>query len=165
MLGRQDAYTTIRKDISQYSFPISQPMRFKAQQKNSQLPEVNLVPMMDVLMTVLTFFIIISMTLTGQQLANVSLPETEGATENAAEAKPVSLIVGLSENGEILLDNQTVNVNQLTERMRAFLTENPEGVVLLKADRTLNYSEVNSLLKIMRDIGGSQVSLAFDRQS
>jgi biopolymer transport protein ExbD len=140
-------------------------MRFKSQQKNSQLPEVNLVPMMDVLMTVLTFFIIISMTLTGQQLANVSLPETEGATENVAEAEPVSLIVGLSAEGEILLDNQTVDVNQLTERMRAFLTENPEGIVLLKADRTLNYSEVNTLLKTMRDIGGGQVSLAFDRQS
>ncbi|MEM1311403.1 MAG: biopolymer transporter ExbD, partial [Cyanobacteria bacterium P01_H01_bin.153] len=31
---------------------------------DSKIPEVNLVPMMDVLMTVLTFFIIISMSLT-----------------------------------------------------------------------------------------------------
>jgi biopolymer transport protein ExbD len=140
-------------------------MRFKSQQKNSQIPEVNLVPMMDVLMTVLTFFIIISMTLTGQQLTNVSLPETEGTTENAAAVEPISLIVGLSAEGEILLDNQTVDVNQLTEQMRTFLSENPEGIVLLKADRALNYSEVNTLLKTMRDVGGSQVSLAFDRPS
>jgi biopolymer transport protein ExbD len=140
-------------------------MRFKSQQKNSQIPEVNLVPMMDVLMTVLTFFIIISMTLTGQQLTNVSLPETEGTTENAATVEPISLIVGLSAEGEILLDNQTVDVNQLTEQMRTFLSENPEGIVLLKADRALNYSEVNTLLKTMRDVGGSQVSLAFDRPS
>jgi biopolymer transport protein ExbD len=140
-------------------------MQFKSRQQNSQLPEVNLVPMMDVLMTVLTFFIIISMTLTGQQLANVSLPETEGAAENAAEAEPTSLIVGLGAEGEILLDGQTVDVNQLSQRMQAFLAENPEGIVLLKADRNLNYSEVNALLKTMRDIGGSQVSLAFDRPS
>ncbi|MEM6424137.1 MAG: biopolymer transporter ExbD, partial [Cyanobacteria bacterium P01_D01_bin.128] len=43
-------------------------MRSRKQRPASRVPEVNLVPMMDVLMTVLTFFIIISMSLTGQQL-------------------------------------------------------------------------------------------------
>ncbi|NEQ28726.1 MAG: biopolymer transporter ExbD, partial [Microcoleus sp. SIO2G3] len=33
------------------------------------MPEINLVPMMDVIMTILTFFIIVSMTLTNQQNA------------------------------------------------------------------------------------------------
>jgi biopolymer transport protein ExbD len=55
-------------------------MRFKSQQKSSQMPDVNLVPMMDVIMTILTFFIIVSMTLTAEQGAvNVTLPSTGGA--------------------------------------------------------------------------------------
>jgi biopolymer transport protein ExbD len=139
-------------------------MRFKNRQRGSDLPEVNLVPMMDVLMTVLTFFIIISMTLRGQQLANVSLPEAGGDSESAAvEAEP--FIVGLSDQGDILLDNQVVNLEQLTQQIQSFLSANPEGTILLKADRSLNYSEVNALLQTLRDIGGSQVSLAFDRGS
>jgi len=140
-------------------------MRFKNRQSGSQLPEVNLVPMMDVLMTVLTFFIIISMTLRGQQLTNVTLPETDGAggatVEETAEA--VVLVVGLSADQEISVSGQSVTVEQLIPRIQEFLLENPEGTVLLKADRGLTFSDVTQLLKTMRDVGGSRVSLAFDR--
>ena len=45
------------------------------------MPEVNLVPMMDVLMTILTFFIIISMTLSPQQRA---------AAADSVTAKPAA---------------------------------------------------------------------------
>lgn len=140
-------------------------MRFRNRQQGSQLPEVNLVPMMDVLMTVLTFFIIISMTLRGQQLSNVQLPQTgstnrEGTTATSDET---TLVVGLNPDKEILLDGQPVTVEQLSQRMQDFLLENPEGTVLLKADRGLKFSDVTGLLKTMRDVGGNRVSLAFDR--
>lgn len=139
-------------------------MRFKNRQQGSQLPEINLVPMMDVLMTVLTFFIIISMTLRGQQLSNVKLPQTgEGNGGDAAVEPEVTLVVGLNPDKEILLENQPVTVEQLNQRIQDFLLENPEGTVLLKADRGLAFSDVTALLKTMRDVGGNRVSLAFDR--
>ncbi len=143
-------------------------MRFKSQRSNSQLPEVNLVPMMDVLMTVLTFFIIVSMTLTGQQIANVNLPRTKGTDkgENPTDlSNKVTLVVGLNSSKAIVVENQPVTTEQLAKQMQAFLTKNPDGIVMLKADRGLSYQDVNQLLKTMRDIGGSQVVLAFDRQS
>ncbi len=70
-------------------------MNFKTQQKSSsQVPEINLVPMMDVLMTILTFFIIISMTLSSQQRAlNVTLPSTDG--EGVSLDAPDPLVVSL----------------------------------------------------------------------
>ena len=140
-------------------------MRFKHRQTRSQLPEVNLVPMMDVLMTVLTFFIIISMTLRGQQLANVKLPQTDGTGGANVEetTEKIILVVGLSADKEILIDGQPVTDAQLTPKIQDFLLENPEGTVLLKADRGLTFSDVTSLLKTMRDVGGNRVSLAFDR--
>ena len=68
-------------------------MRFKHQQSHSQLPEVNLVPLLDVLMSVLTFFIITSMTLTGRNIANVNLPGTGTGYEEKKEENP--LVIGL----------------------------------------------------------------------
>ncbi|MBE9069935.1 biopolymer transporter ExbD, partial [Leptolyngbya cf. ectocarpi LEGE 11479] len=50
-------------------------MGLKSRHQRSGIPEVNLVPMMDVLMTVLTFFVIISMELSGVQIFGVSLPQ------------------------------------------------------------------------------------------
>jgi biopolymer transport protein ExbD len=140
-------------------------MRSKRHQQNSQIPEVNLVPMMDVLMTVLTFFIIISMTLTGQQIVNVRLPrEVAGADEEVSEAvtQIEALVVGLDKDGSLVLDNETITFNQLAQRTRVYFTENPQGKLILKADRDLSYSEVSTLLTDLREIGGNRVSLAVE---
>lgn len=131
------------------------------------MPEVNLVPMMDVLMSVLTFFVLTSMTLTGQRIGSIDLPGLSGAELDTSGEKIQKveelLVVGLNRQGEILLDNQVISVPQLSEKMQAFLTQNPQGSVVLKADRELPYEEVVKLLKEMSKIGGSNVSLAIER--
>lgn len=140
-------------------------MRFRNKRAGSQLPEINLVPMMDVLMTVLTFFIIVSMTLTGQQILNLTLPQTSGAGSDGEAAKRKTLVVGLNADRQTIIDDQPVNPEQLAQQMQHFLSENPNGIVLLKADRELTYDTVAQLLKTMRDIGGDRVSLAIERKS
>jgi biopolymer transport protein ExbD len=139
-------------------------MRFKTdRQAHSGIPEVNLVPMMDVLMTVLTFFIIISMSLSGTPIAGLILPKTDGAGVEKGDDKAV-LVIGLNSKEEIVLEDKSINVTQLGEAMQKFYTQHPDGVVSLKADKSLTYSQVVKLLKTMRDIGGDQVSLAIDRK-
>ena len=145
-------------------------MRSRKQRPASRVPEVNLVPMMDVLMTVLTFFIIISMSLTGQQLLNVNLPRSgeDGSgvdieeVETAGEEAPETLVVGLDNQGNILLDNEAVTVSVLGQAVQQFVLANAEGKIILKADRELPYEQVAELLTDLRDIGGNRVSLAFE---
>lgn len=137
----------------------------RRRQLNSQIPEVNLVPMMDVLMTVLTFFIIISMSLTGQQLLNVRLPQSvegDGAVEETQIAQIDALVVGLDRDGQTILDNEPVNFNQLSQQVRSYFAQNPNGKLVLKADRELTYSQVSGLLTDLRAIGGNRVSLAVE---
>ena len=71
--------------------------------RDSRVPEVNLVPMMDVLMTVLIFFVIISMGLTGVQINGVTLPRSvnsadEVISETDDDAEP--LTIGLTDGKE-----------------------------------------------------------------
>jgi biopolymer transport protein ExbD len=118
-----------------------------------------------VLMAVLAFFVIVSMSLTGQQIANVQIPQTDGAGIKKSNADKPALAIGLTVDNEIILEDKPIDAAQLATAMQEFLTENPEGVVLLKADRELDYSNVVQLLKTMRDIGGDRVSLAIHQQS
>lgn len=136
-------------------------MRFKSKQKSSQMPEINLVPMMDVIMTILTFFIIISMTLTNQQNAvNITLPS---AGNGLSEQKtPDPLIVSIDQQGQLFLGKQQISEAQLAQPMQAYLQQHPEGAVVLNADRKLPYEEVVKILGKMRDIGGDRVSLAIE---
>jgi biopolymer transport protein ExbD len=136
-------------------------MRFKSKHKSSQMPEINLVPMMDVIMTILTFFIIVSMTLTNQQNAvNVTLPS---AGEGLSEQKtPDPLVVSINEQRQLFLGKQQITEDQLAQPMQAYLQQHPEGAVVLNADRKLPYEEVVKVLGKMRDIGGDRVSLAIE---
>lgn len=136
-------------------------MRFKSQHKSSQMPEVNLVPMMDVIMTILTFFIIVSMTLTNKQNAvNVTLPSAgSGLSE---QKSPDPLVVSIDPQGKLFLGKDAITTEQLVQPMQAYLQKNPQGAVVLNADRKLPYEQVVQVLGKMRDIGGDRVSLAIN---
>lgn len=135
-------------------------MRFKTRQQRSA-PTINLVPMLDVLMTVLTFFIITSMLLTTQQGVNVQLPSNEASTAQPNQTEP--LIVDFKEQDQILLANQLVSKEQLFEQVKVYLEQNSKGAVLLKADSKLPYEQVIQLLGEIRDVGGDRVSLAIEQ--
>ena len=131
----------------------------------SRIPEVNLVPMMDVLMTVLIFFVVISMGLTGVQINGVTLPRSvkgtdEAITSNADESTP--FVIGLTAQKQLVLDGKIIQLRNLSPRLRTYFQENPDGSILLKADRTLPYDDVANLLDELRGIGGRRVSLAVE---
>lgn len=136
-------------------------MRFKSQKQGSSLPTVNLVPMLDVLMTVLTFFIITSMLLTTEQGVNVQLPSSNSEATQPGPI-PDPLIAQLKPQGQILLGNQPVSKEQFFGQIQAYLEQNPKGAVLLQADNSIPYEQVIQLLGEMRDVGGDRVSLAIE---
>lgn len=138
------------------------PLKSRFRAANSQMPEINLVPMMDVLMTILTFFIIISMTLTVQQRSvNIDLPSTTAGANDVKTPDP--LIVGLTRQGTLAIADKPVTDTQLSQQMQVYLQNNPKGAVVLKADKKLPYEQVIQVLGKMRDIGGDRVSLAIDQ--
>ncbi len=137
------------------------PLKSRFRASKAQMPEINLVPMMDVLMTVLTFFIIISMTLTVQQKSlNIDLPSTNAGTNSVKTPDP--LIVGLTNQGTLEVANNPVTEVQLSQQMQVYLQTNPNGAVVLQADEKLPYEQVVQVLGKMRDVGGDRVSLAID---
>lgn len=135
-------------------------MKFKSQQQGSQMPEPNLVPMMDVILTVLTFFIIVSITLTSFQAVDVPLPSTD---KGISKEKPVDpIIIGLNRQGQVLMNKTTVTDTQLAQLIVTYLQKNPKGTVVLKADKEVAYEKVVKVLGTLRDIGGDRVSLAIE---
>jgi biopolymer transport protein ExbD len=43
-----------------------------------------------------------------------------------------------------------------------YLTKNPKGAVVLKADKSLSYDKVVKAIAVLRDVGGDKVSLAIE---
>ena len=128
-------------------------MKARRQQARSKLPEVNLVPLMDVLMSVLTFFIIISMNLSSQSILSVEAPSPDDADAAIEEESVEPFVVGLNKAGQLLIADEPTDVNILTNEIRQYLSQTPDGYVRLKADRELDYNEVTRALITLRDTG------------
>ncbi|TAF54367.1 MAG: biopolymer transporter ExbD [Oscillatoriales cyanobacterium] len=132
------------------------------------MPQINLVSMIDVLMTVLTFFVIMAMNLTGGVVPNVTLPELDAEGTSSAAATPPGppppeLSVGLDAAGQIILDGNVIDFATLEAEMTTFLATETEGVVKVKADRGLKYQDVDSLLVQLAEVGGDRVLLMLQK--
>lgn len=137
-------------------------MQFKHNQKSS-IPEVNLVPMIDVLMSVLIFFIITAMTLTTQSLGNINLPSSqENTLSTDSEKTAQSLIIGLDKNQLTFIDNQPVDDTKLINKIENFLTQNPSGQIILKADKDLSYQEISQFLNKLSKVSSQPIFLAIE---
>jgi len=134
-------------------------MRLNRHRGSNSLPEVNLIPMMDVLMTVLTFFILISMTLALEQGVEVQLPSKQVSVPQ--QPPPPPMIVKLDLQG-ISVNDKPTDSAPLMLQVKAYLAKNPKGVVVLQAEPQMPYAKVVKLLTDLKATGGERVSLAIE---
>ncbi|MBE9179056.1 biopolymer transporter ExbD [Oculatella sp. LEGE 06141] len=133
-------------------------MQFRNREQ-APLPEINLIPMLNVMMGILAFFVMITMNLTTQQGVEVPLPDRAENTSVQPDIYP--LIVDLMPQG-IMLGEQSIEEAQLLQEIQNYLTSNEAGMVVLQVDPQLPYDRVVQLLGTMKEIGGDRVSLAID---
>jgi len=117
---------------------------------------IELLPLIDVVFCILTFFILAALQLTRQQAINVDLPRA-GTGETQMQKM---LIVGVDAAGDTYIDQQRVNSQQMQRSLRRFLRWNPSGLVVLYAPKNARYNDVVQVLDELRAIGGDRVALA-----
>ncbi|QHV01614.1 ExbD/TolR family protein [Synechocystis sp. CACIAM 05] len=137
----------------------------KSRVRGARTPGINLVPMIDVLMSVLTFFVILTMSLTGRVIADLEPPESAGDFAKEGESSPQtkvmvsSLDVGLNRQGDVLVEGNIVARDKFLPAIATFLATHPQGEVRLTVDGQLNYAQVDDLLVQMVEVGGDRVLL------
>ena len=117
---------------------------------------IELLPLIDVVFCILTFFILAALQLTRQQAINVDLPRA-GTGETQMQKM---LVVGVDIRGDTYIDQQRVNSEQMQRALERFLRWNPSGLVVLYAPRDARYNDVVQVLDKMRAVGGDRVALA-----
>lgn len=143
-------------------------MRFKSQQRqNSRTPQINLVPMLDVMMIILTYFIVAPRVLTKETPAKQP-PPTAGKNAGQPDKAPPAaeplvnpIVIELNGQGQLLLGNQPITEAQIVQQVQDYIAKNPKGGFVLKADPRLPYSQITRTLAIVRSAGGNRISLSY----
>lgn len=139
--------------------PHSMPLRpFKLWQDRSANQEVRIeiIPMIDVIFCILTFFILAAVGLSRQQAISLNLPKASTGTPQMREM----LVVSLDDLGQVYVEQQLVTKNQLYQALKSYHQYNPSGLMVLHAARNSSYNEVVQVLDMLREIGGDRVALA-----
>lgn len=135
---------------------------FQLWQENSA-PDlrIEIIPLIDVIFCVLTFFILAAVNLSRQQAINLNLPVAESATTQM----PDMVIVSLTDFGQIYVEKQLIETQaQFSQIVEDYLGRNPNGVVVLNASEKRPYQEVIQVLDWLKSIGGERVALGNGRR-
>lgn len=118
---------------------------------------IEIVPLIDVIFCILTFFILAALQLTRQQAISVDLPKASTAQP---QVRREMLLVQLDAFGQVYVQSQRVNLQQLSQELLDYRYQNPAGLMVLYAAKETKYNDVVQILDKMREIGGERVALA-----
>ncbi|MEH2328704.1 ExbD/TolR family protein [Nostoc sp.] len=121
--------------------------------------QIQIIPLIDVVFCILTFFLLAALQFTRQQAINVDLPKASPSTVSGITSQGGSLIVTIDAVGNTYIEKQPVKQEDLKQSLKQYLQANPSAVVVLNASRTATYNDVIETLDLLRQVGGDRVSL------
>jgi len=119
--------------------------------------EINITPMLDIVFIMLIFFIVTT-SFTKETGGNIIKPEAE----QAVALQNGTILIGIQPNDSIWMAKREIElreVRQVVERARA---ENPEGSVVIIADKGSNIGTVTQVMDQVRLAGVQGVSISAD---
>jgi biopolymer transport protein TolR len=123
------------------------------QRPRQALAEINITPMVDVMLVLLIISMIAAPML--QQGINLELPETVSATQIG----DVRVVVSIDREGRIRINDKPVHEALLGDQMKGLAQASPDEIVYLQADKLLPYGEVLRVMDKIRSAGVTHVSL------
>ena len=142
-------------------------MKIRKKYQGSANAEINLTALLDVVFSILAFFILISAALTVPKGIGVDLPIGASTNSNAVSGEVKSedmFVITLDASGQMLSDGKSITPQQLEQDVRNFLARSAQGVVVLSADNAnVSYQVVINRLAELRVIAGNRVAIATSR--
>ena len=119
-------------------------------------PELNITPLVDVMLVLLAILMVISPNIIYEELIN--LPKGSAQTE-VKEKKKIEILINASK--QIKVNNQTFDFLTFSDNFRLFANDfSPETVVRISADHTLDYGDVMNVMSAVKRSGLTNISLA-----
>ena len=129
-------------------------MYFKEDNKSEN--QINILPMIDIIFAILSFFIISSLFLTRIDSIKINLPES--STSISEKNKP--LIISIDSNEQIYFKDKLISINNLSGIVKASLGEVENLLIILRADASIKHGFIIRVLDELRKIEKLKIGIS-----
>lgn len=136
------------------AFSLDQPRRTKSRRIARVNAEINVTPMVDVMLVLLVIFMITAPLLTAG--IPVDLPKTEASV---LQEKDEPLTVTVDEKGNLYLQETLLDLPVLVPRLIAITGSNPEARIYVRGDKAISYGQVMEVMGAISAGGFKKVAL------
>ena len=123
-------------------------MAFETRSQNSSISQINVVPLVDVMLVLLVIFMVAAPIL--QQGVSVELPQAKAGALSGEEEQ---LVVSIDKKGTIFLNDNAIALADLGPKLEAVTRLKPDKQVFLRADRSVPYGEVVQVMAAVKGAG------------
>jgi len=127
--------------------------------------EINVTPMVDVMLVLLIIFMVVTPLL--QKGVSVAIPrDTRNAEEDTAINKETSVIIAIPTDGEYWLGKKKLSLDDLKIEVEKSLAnkKKEEKIVYIKSGVGVSYKEVVRVINAVREKGIDQIGLIADKK-
>ncbi len=122
--------------------------------------ELNLTPLIDMVFILLIFFIV-----TTSFVKETGIDINRPSAQTATQQEKATILIAISEAGGIWMDRQKIDLHRVRINIERIHAENPEGAVIILADKKSQLGLVVEVMDQARLAGVSNVSVAAQRYS
>jgi biopolymer transport protein TolR len=130
----------------------------KGRKARAVMSEINVTPMVDVMLVLLVIFMITAPLLTAG--VTVNLPKEKAKSISQPDNKPLE--ISIDDRGVVYLSAARVSMETLSAKLQAIAAESPDLRVYIRADRKLDYGKVAAVMVAVSEAGLTKIALVTD---
>lgn len=138
-------------------------MNFQRRQAQEE-PEINLIPMIDVLLVVLIFLMVTTTYAKFSEL-QINLPQANGET---SKEKPAQITVSVDAIGNYQINANTINfsnVSNLAQVLKKEAKGSADTVIIINADAKATHQSVVNVMEAGREAGLTRITFATQKSN
>lgn len=131
-------------------------MRFK--KVNQELPQIIVIPMIDIMFFLLVFFMLSTMYMTNLRTVSVKLSDLQGG----AVAQEVAFAITVNDKGEMFVGETQVNLQTVQQYAQKEIDKDPNAVIVVRTDANSSYKDFSELINALKTVGVARFGIATD---
>lgn len=128
----------------------------RIQRRSEKKARIEIIPMIDTIFFLLVFFMISTLSMAQYRGMPVNLPKAASGQQAPAESAAITI----DRQAQVFFDKEPVDKRSLAELLRRQVESNPELLVVINADDTVEHGQVVEVMDIARAAQVARMAIA-----